>query len=642
MNPNEYLVHYLNNAAKAYTGPAHPFDFMRGVYLELVRMELRRDGHQTAETDLTVLLPALQWIDEHNDCADFLVPALVRMLHEHRNTHRLPEMYAERIEQSLINFKYWLDEPGEVHACYFTENHQILFHSAEYLVGQLFADRIFPSNGKTGAWHKAHGAAFARRWLQWRIRFGFSEWLTQGYYMEDISALLGLWRYADEEEIRVQSHMLIDMLMFDMAVNGFHGHLPGTHGRVYTAALLNPDLEECSSVMAYAWGEGNLEGKLSNTAALLAVYSYECPKAIQAVALEKAPVLTNKERMSVNVNDALRYGVDPADFNNIMFFWGMQTYSDRLCINQSAKVFPTWNWMLNRVHAYKELYALCDATGIPCEDAPDYTSMTQADIYTRKTPDYIISCAQDFRRGRMGYQQHPWSASLGGRALVFTNSPASEEYNNRPNKWAGNLCLPKAVAHENVVLVIYRILPDFVNYLYMHAYFPQHEFDEVAMKDGWVFGRRGDGYIAMRSLGEARWGAIDPELFRTLYGGTWEQELARARPYEYVAQGHQNVWVFELGSKAENGSFDMFMAGFDHSELTGDSWHAEYRSPSCGAMSIGWDEDLMVNGRAVGIHEYPRYDNPFCHAAFPESRLEIRCGEHTTVLDFDKAERTDI
>ena len=50
--------------------------------------------------------------------------------------------------------------------------------------------------------------------------------------------------------------------------------------------------------------------------------------------------------------DAKYYGVDPADFDNIMFFWGQQTYSDRLTIENSLKVFPTWNWMINRVRAY--------------------------------------------------------------------------------------------------------------------------------------------------------------------------------------------------------------------------------------------------------------------------------------------------
>jgi hypothetical protein len=39
---------------------------------------------------------------------------------------------------------------------------------------------------------------------------------------------------------------------------------------------------------------------------------------------------------------------------------------------------------------------------------------------------------------------------------VFTSSPASQDYTSRANQWAGNLCLPKAAAYQNVVFVINR------------------------------------------------------------------------------------------------------------------------------------------------------------------------------------------
>ena len=69
----------------------------------------------------------------------------------------------------------------------------------------------------------------------------------------------------------------------------------------------------------------------------------------------------NKERMSIDLCDGRYYGVEPTDFNNIMFFWGQQTYSDRLTVENSLMIFPTWNWMTNRVRAYYERYQLHDA-----------------------------------------------------------------------------------------------------------------------------------------------------------------------------------------------------------------------------------------------------------------------------------------
>ena len=288
------------------------------------------------------------------------------------------------------------------------------------------------------------------------------------------------------------------------------------------------------------------------------------------------------------------FGIDPNDFDNIMFYWGMQTYSDRACIKNSLKVFPTWNWMTNRVKAYYENYVLHDEAGAPTVEAPDYTAMTQVDIYTRRTPDYIMSCAQDFRPGRMGYQQHPWTASLGGKAVVFTTNPGSNEYMNRPNRWAGNLCLPRSVQHENVLLCIYRVIPDFVDFLYSHLYFPKHEMDEVIEKNGFIFGCKGSAYIAVTSLLPAYWEKKDPALFKSLYPTDWEEKFEKAQEYEYVAQGHANVWAVEMGSEAENGSFDNFVNGFENTSINGDTLNFTYTSPSQGQIDFGWVKPLVV------------------------------------------------
>lgn len=610
-----------------------------GVYYELAKMELMQAGLAAPPVRLFAIQKALDRVDARLDCADFVIPALIRMLRAHRGT-RLDEAMARCIDRSLIGYKYWLDEPGDVKACYFTENHQVLFHSAEYLAGQLYPDAVFPNNGMTGREHRAHATTFLRRWLNWRERFGFSEWLTQGYYMDDILGLLGLMAYAEEPEIRAQCRMLIDLLVFDLAVNHHEGHLPTTHGRVYTRFIIEPDFEDCSAVMRLLFDVG-CDTAVNNCAILLAACGYTCPPAIRAAAAKPTGIQTSRTRMSMDVADAKAFGVDPADFDNIMFFWGMQTYSDRLTVENSMKVFPTWNWMTNRVKAYREMYRLHDEAGAPCVDAPDFTAMTQVDIYTRRTPDYILSCAQDFRKGRMGYQQHPWTASLGGKAVVFTTNPSSLEYNNRPNRWAGNLCLPRAVQHENVLLCIYRVMPDFVDYLYSHLYFPTHEMDEVVERDGWIFGRRGSGYIAVMSLEPAYWEPKDPAMFQAIYGADWQARYERAGRYEYIAQGHANVWAIEMGSAAENGSFADFMAGFTANAIQGDTFSFTYRSPSQGSVCFGWNRPMSVSGCDVQLHGYPRYDNEFAQTPFDADAVTIRAGGHETVLDFANVARND-
>lgn len=126
------------------SGAFDAFNGFLGLYYDLAKMELQKAGIDTPPIRNFAIDKALERIDARLDCADFTIPALIRMLREHRGT-RLNEEQAQKIEQSLIHFKYWLDEPGDVHACFFTENHQILYHSAEYLVGRCILTWCSPT-----------------------------------------------------------------------------------------------------------------------------------------------------------------------------------------------------------------------------------------------------------------------------------------------------------------------------------------------------------------------------------------------------------------------------------------------------------------------------------------------------------------
>lgn len=619
ISANDYLTHVLQMSHD------NPFlmatvSGFRGIYLEAVKFELTRRGCKSEPPDYNRLQVSLDRIRNREDMADFVIPALIRILKEYRDL--LSAEALTEIEETLIYFRYWLDEPGEINACYFTENHQVLYYSAEILVGELFPDRIFPSDGKTGLHHKEHGTAFLLRWMDWRERFGFSEWLAN-YYAEDILALLGLYRYAEDEAIRLRSKALIDMLLLDIALNTFEGHWAGCQGRTYVRYLVEPAFESISPICRLCWGEGSIDGDLSDCAVMMAIYDYQCPEAIAAIGRDKPAVMINRERMSLDVKDAAKYGIDPSNFDNIMFFWGQQTYDAREVIHNSARVMPPSNWMNERINAYLEKYALYDMAQIPADDDPDFTAMTQVDLYTYKTPDYILSCAQDFRKGKPGYQQHIWGAFLGGRARVFTNHMGSAEYADRPNFLAGNSYMPRACQYENVLICIYRIPADHTRYLETHAYFPQHEFDEVIQKNTWVFGRRGNAYIALKSMNPASWKAPDIHLYQAVYR---DEEVAQtrfqeAKPVIYHANGHANVWVAEMGSKAQNGSFEAFVNSFEKAELNGNSHQCTYHSPSKGKIGFGWNEPLAVNGSEVAIKNYKRYDNPYFQVEFGTKEL---------------------
>jgi hypothetical protein len=612
MTSSDYLL-YVQESGHTNPFVKQSLQTFHAAYYEVAKLELKKRGLPGEDFCYEHLALTLNRIRNRQDMAEFGIPGLVRILKEYRDM--LPPGVIAETEETLIGFRYWLDEPGEIHACYFTENHQPLYHSAEYLVGSMFPDAVFPSNGKTGEWHRQHGYTFLSRWMDWRIKFGFSEWCTN-YYCEDMIALLGICYYSDDNEFAEKARQVIHILLLETALNTFQGHFPGTHGRIYTEYLVEPAFDSISPVCRLFWGEGSIDGHLADCAVMMAVYDFKCPEYIVRIASDKPPVMINKERMSLNTNDAKFYGVDPSDFNNIMFFWGNQTFSARCVIENSLKVITPTNWMNERFNAYYEKYMLHEKAGIPYDDDPDFTALTQADIYMYRTPDYAVSCVQDFRKGKQGYQQHPWGAALGGRAYIFTTHPGSMDYVDRPNLIAGNWILPRAVQHENVVICIYRIPADYTRMLETHAYFPQHEFDEVIEKNNWVFGRKNNAYAALHSLAPAFWKAPDASLYQTVYLDEWKKYYERSKPYFYHANGHANVWITEMGSKAQNGSFENFMAGFENAEVKGDTFHISYRSPSQGSITFGWNEPLTVNNKEIKIKDYDRYDNEYIKMPF--------------------------
>ena len=133
----------------------------------------------------------------------------------------------------MLNFKYFPNEPGIDSLCTWTENHYILFTSAAYLAGQMYPDEIFSNSGETGRQKIELNRTRILRWLDLRFHTGFSEWLSHVYYDEDLTALLALYDFAADDEIRRKAEMVLDLLVFDMALNSFKGVFGSTHGRAY-------------------------------------------------------------------------------------------------------------------------------------------------------------------------------------------------------------------------------------------------------------------------------------------------------------------------------------------------------------------------------------------------------------------------
>ena len=145
-----------------------------------------------------------------------------------------PESLRQPLEECVLNFKYWADEPGSDAMWFWSENHQILFHTCEILAGQLYPERIFTNAGQTGRWHREKGEQRALSWLLKRGAGGFSEWDSNCYFEEDLLALSHLADLADSQPVYDLATVIMDKMFLTMALNSYKGTFGSTHGRTYT------------------------------------------------------------------------------------------------------------------------------------------------------------------------------------------------------------------------------------------------------------------------------------------------------------------------------------------------------------------------------------------------------------------------
>jgi hypothetical protein len=610
----EYLQYCFEN-----NGPGQG-----GVHGQVCRLYLDANSFNEEKLD-----EALDEINAREDTADFGLNTVLRLLHLNRRHPSLGGPLRERLETAVLNFKYWLDEPGPDEMCWWSENHQILFHTAELLAGQLFPDSVFPNSGMTGAEHAEHAVPLILRWLDFRGRFGFSEFHSNVYFNEDIPPLVNLADFAEDPEIRTRAAMVLDVLAFDLACNYYRGLYATPHGRTYPSKLLG-GLNDSTREAAYVLlGLGEAGSPDNFSAAFLATSDSYCPPAVlEALASEAAGSLEHRQRDSIDVRDGPWYGIGYREPRDVMFWWGATGYVAPEVIDGTFRMvedFSMWEGFL-----WKDLAFLRPLVGSPLlplvslllEDMSRGVALESAHTYTYRTPHYQLSGAQDFKPGSWTGQVHVWQATLDRDAYVFTSYPGGMEGDYAGGLWTGGF-VPRATLHKNVGIVQYRrpripILDEVLFTDYSHAYFPRNEFDEFVQAGNWVMGRKADAYVALYSEHPPAWSADND--------------------YELIADAKENVWIVELGDRASDGPFSGFVDRIRAAEVrVGET--VLYHSPSRGVMSVGWEGPLTVDGAEVEPAPDLRWDNRFCRQPFGTRVTDIRFGGQRLELDFNRGLR---
>ena len=445
------------------------------------------------ESDEKIIAGFLDRIMSRADCSDFSLNALFRLFRRCDAGLALKS----RFREAVLSFRYWMDEEGQDAMCFWSENHALLFFANQYLAGDMFPDETFLRSGLTGRRVRQRGALRCRQWLSSVLNNGFEEFCSSAYAPVTACALLSLIDFGPEDMAR-DARRVLDGMFRQLSLHVFDGMVIAPQGRVYRD-VLTPWSQGTQALMNLA-----LPGMRMQSSAWLGAFAM------------------SGYRPPEDLTDIARRDRD-------------MCYR---CGKAEIYVFKRPEYMLTSCRSPRKLGGEWSSRAYTEEDPRRTGRFSYA--YVRALNERFHGTTR-FEPGTYGYQQHMMYAALKGGAISYVNHPgAPQDFSQlRPGYWNGNGVMPAALQEGARLMLIFALDGDHP-VRFTHVYLPKARFDEVVSEDGFLFARKGDGYLSLWCSGPLV--PFDGEL----------------TDCEYRCQSPRAAYVYRLGSRAEYGDFEAF------------------------------------------------------------------------------------
>ncbi|NNG20051.1 hypothetical protein HJ590_10800 [Naumannella sp. ID2617S] len=586
------------------------------------------------------LLELCDFVDARIDCADFRMVTLLKV--RYAWSQLLSDATRDRIDASILGFKFWMDEPGDDSMCFWSENHQCIFAVCEYLAGNLFPDTVFGNLPVLGRTRADRGADRLRSWLADRFRFGFTEWLSNTYYEEDITPLSLLIDHAPDEQLRTEATIVLDLLLLDLALHRFDGRFVASAGRCYEAQKCDPAAADVNDILRSAFGSLSLStgpgapdpNRLSATFVLRD--RYRVPEVLRAIAASTAD---HQIRVSHGLDlpeVAARVGGDVE--RRGLFFWLMEAFTTPESINDTMALFTRWGLRSNSFLAALAPFAPLAPTGLlpalvcVLNPATQGVAIQRSCVFTHRTAHWMLSAAQRYHPREFGDQQHLWQATLPGDVSVFATHPGAPMFDDTargfsPAYWVGNGRNPDVIAHDNAVLAVHDLAgrrgylePERLRF--SHLWFPTERFDEVLVGGDWVCGRKGESLIGVRSA----------------------EPLRQQGSSEFIQEGELTGWGVLCSDVAESSELTRFARSVAAGRLLLSrrlaTWHLPEAAAARGrrTLALARGGPALLDGSPLET-AYPRLESDFGSVPREPETIEISHAGKGLRLDWPRRTR---
>jgi hypothetical protein len=283
----------------------------------------------------------------------------------------VPDWFVDFASAALLRFKYWVDDPktprrDNKEMNFWSENHQVLFASGEYIVGQWFPDATFARSNQPGAWHRDRAKARLERWLEQHLKFGFAEVNSSVYYNWHLVAVLNVLDWAAnssgavirddqvtdedlaEDGVRLGrlALMVADLLVFDVVRRVCQGSFVSVSSRQYVegkGAGWSSSIRDFVELLTGTLGDFSGTGEPAGLSLATSRYLDEAPEALIVIARDVANPMIDRSRVSISRTDAQRYGIGFESAEDIMFWWSHGAYFTDDTYRASQSWSARWN-----------------------------------------------------------------------------------------------------------------------------------------------------------------------------------------------------------------------------------------------------------------------------------------------------------
>ena len=610
----------------------------------------------TEDEIFALLSKQTAYMDSRFDCADFRAQLLFKIYKD--CGEKLNEECKTLIKNAFLNFKYFIDEPGDDSMCYWSENHQILFAVSEYLAAQEWKDEVFTNNGQTGKEHIETAEIRIDAWMEQRFNFGFSEYLSNNYLAEDIAPMANFIAYADDKKRVEQMKIIMDILWLDVALNSVNNRFVAVSSRMYgnnkAANCIGNSIQSATDIL---WGNPPFKKPNHITICFTDAVEkglYKLPEAIKDIALTDEDFVS-KMSCGLSADDLVNENLIGQSDACIMAQTGAETFTNYQVIRNTLEFMRRNKLYKNKFLSYFKYLNLTIFKFVNWQEfARKHKIMShgialgRGNVFTYRNAYYSLSTDICKDTGVCGAQDHVWSANIADELSLFTTHPAGDgngKYGASPGYWVGNGRRPLSVQNENVNITIYKIpekkvLGESAVASLTHAYMPRDIYDESELCGNTVYARKNNVFVAMISNGELKFRPFDSDSANgVLKGRKLPDGIRFENEFDLCRYGDgYHIYITEL-SDADKESFSEFKSRISSNFVRfGADGSVEYKTQS-GLIEVSYDGRFLVDGR-LAEKEFTRYDSKFCKAERKADSISVFSGKNRLLLDFKNVKRS--